>query len=492
MKVSLTGLAAAGLSAALAFPLVAQGTEDRQGNIPVAIDAIGDPNFFAGDVVVDQYAPLGVFGGSGKVVAIDGRPVEMLKGAAPHTAAPDRDSPRAPLLAGQVGQLGVLPGSLQLMHPVTTRNISSPYGWRKNPTGPGNQIHIGQDYPIACGSPVYAAEAGRVVISGWRGHSGNRVTIDHGNNVHTGYSHNSRLLVGIGDEVEQGQLIARSGTTGNSTGCHVHFEVIVDGRWHDPRNYLPGIPGQRQAMIDSRRLTVKSPTLPGGGQHREEPTPPVAAPDPDVVVPEDETPVVPQPKPSKRPSSAPPTRPAAEPSQASTRPDKPHSSPPPSASRPAPPSSTSPSPEESSTPPSAEGSSPSSTVPTASPTPTDSTPPSSTSPSPEESSTPPSAEGSGPSSTVPTASPTPTDSTPPETTRSPQSEPSESTNAHSRSAPHTESPDREPTHSAPAQQCEEASPSVLELLVPSDSASPFDRSTPPTHGYPAPSGPTAC
>lgn len=453
VKVSLTGLAAAGLSAALAFPLVAQGTEDRQGNIPVAIDAIGDPNFFAGDVVVDQYAPLAVFGGSGKVVAIDGRPVEMLKGAAPQTAAPDRDSPGAPLLAGQVGQLGVLPGSLQLMHPVTTRNISSPYGWRKNPTGPGNQIHIGQDYPIACGSPVYAAEAGRVVVSGWRGHSGNRVTIDHGNNVHTGYSHNSRLLVGIGDEVEQGQLIARSGTTGNSTGCHVHFEVIVDGRWHDPRNYLPGIPGQRQAMIDSRRLTVKSPTLPGG-QQREEPTPPAAAPDPDVVVPEDDTPVVPQPKPSKRPSSAPPTRPAAEPSPSSTRPDKPHSSPTPGTSRPAPPSSTS--------------------------------------PSPEESSTPPSAEGSSPSSTVPAASPTPTDSTPPEITRSPQSEPSKSTTAHSRSAPHAESPDREPTHSAPAQQCEEASPSVLESLVPSDSASPFERSTPPTHGSHGPSGPTAC
>lgn len=148
--------------------------------------------------------------------------------------------------------------SLRLMHPVTTRTISSPYGWRTNPTGAGRQIHIGQDYPIACGSPVYASEAGIVTVSGWAGHSGQRITIDHGNNVQTGYSHNSRLIATVGQRVLHGQLIALAGTTGNSTGCHVHFEVIINGRWHDPRNYLPGILGQRQALIDSRGLTVNA------------------------------------------------------------------------------------------------------------------------------------------------------------------------------------------------------------------------------------------
>lgn len=129
-------------------------------------------------------------------------------------------------LVGQnVGPLGVLPGGIQLIHPVSSRLITSPYGWRNNPTGPGTQIHIGQDYAIPCGSPVYATADGVVVQSAWAGHSGLRVTIDHGSSVRTGYSHNSRLIARVGESVSQGQLIALSGTTGNSTGCHVHGPV---------------------------------------------------------------------------------------------------------------------------------------------------------------------------------------------------------------------------------------------------------------------------
>lgn len=160
-------------------------------------------------------------------------------------------------LVGQnLGPLGVLPAGIQLIHPVSSRRITSPYGWRGNPTGAGTQIHIGQDYAISCGSPVYATADGEVVQSAWAGHSGMRVTLDHGSSVRTGYSHNSKLIAKVGDKVKQGQLIALSGTTGNSTGCHVHFEVIIDGRWNDPRNFLPIIPGQPNPLIDSRRTTV--------------------------------------------------------------------------------------------------------------------------------------------------------------------------------------------------------------------------------------------
>ncbi|MFJ6419154.1 peptidoglycan DD-metalloendopeptidase family protein [Paeniglutamicibacter sp. NPDC091659] len=164
------------------------------------------------------------------------------------------------MLAGQrLGVRGILPGQLQLIHPVTSRNITSPYGWRHNPTGAGTQVHIGQDYAIACGSPVYAAADGTVVQSAWAGHSGMRVTLDHGNSVRTGYSHNSRLIAKVGDQIKQGQIIALSGTTGNSTGCHVHFEVIVNGQWNDPRNFLPGIPGQPNPLFDSHdtRITAE-------------------------------------------------------------------------------------------------------------------------------------------------------------------------------------------------------------------------------------------
>lgn len=233
-------VAAIGLTGALAIPIVAQTADNRQGNMPIAIDANAEQANFSNSVYVSQDAPLNAFGGSGHALAIDGRPLGMVEGAAESSEEAESETETA-LLAGAVGAIGQLPGGLQLMHPVPTRRISSPYGWRSNPTGAGNQIHIGQDYPISCGSPVYASEAGRVIVSGWHGHSGMRVTIDHGNNVQTGYSHNSKLVAKIGQEVKQGELIALAGTTGNSTGCHVHFEVIVDGRWHDPRNYLPNI-----------------------------------------------------------------------------------------------------------------------------------------------------------------------------------------------------------------------------------------------------------
>ena len=331
------------LSSAVAIPLVAQSADPRNGDIPIAIDALSDPGLYNDPVLVSQDAPLHAFGGSGKEVAIDGRPLEMLAGADESPVGGDSGSEEdSTLLAGEVGQIGELPGGLQLMHPVTTRRISSPYGWRSNPTGAGNQIHIGQDYPIACGSPVYAAEAGTVTVSGWAGHSGMRVGIDHGSNVQTGYSHNSKLIAAVGQEVKQGELIALSGTTGNSTGCHVHFEVIVDGRWHDPRNYLPIIPGQGQAMIDSSRLTVNANSAPKGDggkpQVRDESD---LSSDPDVVVPKDDTPVVPKPKPSAKPSAKPKPSQSQKPAPSPSQTERPGSSAPDSESPSAKPSSSS-------------------------------------------------------------------------------------------------------------------------------------------------------
>lgn len=171
-------------------------------------------------------------------------------------------------MSSNVGMLGALPGNLQLIHPVSSRHITSPYGWRNNPTGSGTQIHIGQDYAIACGSPVYATEDGTVIQSAWAGHSGMRVTIDHGSSVRTGYSHNSKLIAKVGDVVKQGQLIALSGTTGNSTGCHVHFEVIINGKWNDPRNFLPAIPGQPNPIINSRNTTITAEPIRNVGTPR--------------------------------------------------------------------------------------------------------------------------------------------------------------------------------------------------------------------------------
>jgi len=125
-----------------------------------------------------------------------------------------------------------------LSAPVTTQRITSSFGHRKNPTGAGYMIHSGTDYGVPSGTKVYAAADGVVEVAGWAGHSGNRVTLDHGSGLETGYSHNSKVLVKVGDHVKRGDVIALAGTTGNSTGPHVHFEVIVDGQFKDPAGWL--------------------------------------------------------------------------------------------------------------------------------------------------------------------------------------------------------------------------------------------------------------
>lgn len=157
-----------------------------------------------------------------------------------------------------------LPGGIKLSHPVSSTRISSPFGMRSNPTGAGYQFHVGQDYPVPTGTPVRAAAAGTITFAGWHRTGGMRIEIDHGHGVTTAYSHNSRLAVSVGDTVEAGGLVALAGSTGNSTGPHVHFEVIVNGRWVDPRLYLPTLPNQPRALTDdeSRGLySVDGPTL---------------------------------------------------------------------------------------------------------------------------------------------------------------------------------------------------------------------------------------
>ena len=89
------------------------------------------------------------------------------------------------------------------------------------------------------GTPVKAADTGTVIYSGWMGGYGYAVMINHGNGLVTIYGHNSRLLVSEGQSVTQGDVIARSGSTGWSTGPHVHFEARLHGEVVDPLNYLP-------------------------------------------------------------------------------------------------------------------------------------------------------------------------------------------------------------------------------------------------------------
>jgi murein DD-endopeptidase MepM/ murein hydrolase activator NlpD len=110
--------------------------------------------------------------------------------------------------------------------------LTSGFGYR------WGRMHEGIDLAVSSGTPVVAAASGTVIVAGWMGGYGNLVVVDHGGGVSTAYGHNTIVTVGVGQHVAQGQLISYSGSTGHSTGPHVHFEVRINGSPVDPMGYL--------------------------------------------------------------------------------------------------------------------------------------------------------------------------------------------------------------------------------------------------------------
>ena len=116
--------------------------------------------------------------------------------------------------------------------PTTSTLITSSYGYR------WSSFHTGVDIGASWGSDVYASMSGVVVCSSWQGNYGYYIQIQHDSQIVTCYAHNSELLVSVGDYVEQGDIIAKSGSTGNSTGPHLHFEIKINDSFVNPLNYL--------------------------------------------------------------------------------------------------------------------------------------------------------------------------------------------------------------------------------------------------------------
>lgn len=126
------------------------------------------------------------------------------------------------------------PGTGQLAYPTSYRQISAGY-----PNYSNGSYHGGVDWPCPTGTAVHAADSGVVVIAKKLTYSyGQYILIDHGNGLSTLYAHNSSLVVGVGDKVSKGQIIAYSGESGNATGPHVHFEVRLNGTRVNPMSYL--------------------------------------------------------------------------------------------------------------------------------------------------------------------------------------------------------------------------------------------------------------
>lgn len=185
----------------------------------------------------------------GKAKAQDGRGGPML---APRLGA--ANSPVAELdralrhVEDQLDQVGSATAqrNLGLMTfpsrlPVLGATLGSVFGNRTDPINHRLAFHAGLDFSAPHGSPVYAAAGGRIIKAGWHDDFGWVIEIDHGNRLVTRYAHTSKMLVKEGDVVVPGQQIALVGSSGRSTGPHLHFEVLRDGEYTDPQDYLAGL-----------------------------------------------------------------------------------------------------------------------------------------------------------------------------------------------------------------------------------------------------------
>lgn len=145
--------------------------------------------------------------------------------------------------------------------PVSDHTPSSGFGYRTDPFTHRQRWHDGVDLGQPCGDTVQAALAGTVAAAGWAGGYGNRVILRHadrgGHTFSTTYNHLSRIDVTAGQAVQQGQALGRVGSTGRSTACHLHFEVILDGAYVDPMRFLTG--DQSKAGL-SRRVGSPMPS----------------------------------------------------------------------------------------------------------------------------------------------------------------------------------------------------------------------------------------
>ena len=140
--------------------------------------------------------------------------------------------------------------------------VGSGFGFRADPFTGRGALHTGLDFPSPTGTAIHAAAGGVVRTAEMHPEYGMMLEIDHGNGLMTRYGHTSKILVKVGDLVKRGQVVADVGTTGRSTGPHLHFEVLVDGIPQDPQRFLAG-PNAKPAL-----QTAAANAVPLGAEHR--------------------------------------------------------------------------------------------------------------------------------------------------------------------------------------------------------------------------------
>lgn len=208
-------LAAVAAVSGLAFAAASPGQDPEE--------AVADTQRVAQSVVVDVKAPVG-----------DEIKIDRASVTSQYTVEDKLET----VMTAAGGDVTRISSEGVLAQPVDNVRLTSRFGHRKNPTGPGFMSHNGLDYGVPMGTPIKASAAGTVVQAEWAGHSGFRVKVDHGNGLETSYNHNSVLKVKVGQKVNRGDVVSLSGSTGNSTGPHLHLEVIVNGKWVNPEGWL--------------------------------------------------------------------------------------------------------------------------------------------------------------------------------------------------------------------------------------------------------------
>ena len=162
-----------------------------------------------------------------EIIIPGGRPLAVAPAPVPYRQQNQSNPPKRSGIAA--GQNAPAVGGGRLIWPTSVRTISQYFNWR----------HTGVDIPNHIGQPIYAVQSGVVETAGWnKGGYGYYVIINHGNGMRTLYGHASELFVSTGDRVIQGQVISAIGSTGRSTGPHLHFEVRLNGKFANPLSYI--------------------------------------------------------------------------------------------------------------------------------------------------------------------------------------------------------------------------------------------------------------
>ncbi len=188
----------------------------------------------------DITKPVGALDGRGGPLVL-ARPMtelDLQKAIAELTDAVDARDDSLSSIEAKILQQSVLKEMLPNGDPVAVAFNSSSYGWRIDPFTGGKAFHEGLDFPANMGTPIRAAADGIVSLAERTPDYGNIVKIAHGSGLETRYAHASKLLVHAGERVVKGQEVAEVGSTGRSTGPHLHYEIRLNGESLDPRKYL--------------------------------------------------------------------------------------------------------------------------------------------------------------------------------------------------------------------------------------------------------------